>query len=98
MEVIGNDWDNLLNTITTQGTSWTATEDCAVISKIIVYNGNSNYVYVDGKPVHGFANGAETGVAGSTSTVVFYVKKGSVITTDPPERKGTFNLSIYGLK
>lgn len=92
------DFDNKLTTITTQGASWTATEDCAVVSKIKVYTAVSTGVYVDGNLVHGFANGVETGAYGSSSTVVFYVKKGSVITTDPPEHNGQFALSIYGLK
>lgn len=92
------DYDNLLTTITTAGASWTATEDCAVISKIITVNAYSVSVYVDGKPVHTFSNGVETGKNGSAASTIIYLKKGSVITTDPPERTGRFDISIYGLK
>lgn len=90
------DFDNLLTTITTQGTSWEATEDCAVICNLAVKDAMTASVTINDVAVSAICNQSSSNNSYTNTVQVVYAKKGSVIKTR--ENYGIYDIKIYGLK
>lgn len=84
------DFSNVLTTIKTAETSWTETEDCAVICQIQQTSGVTPTVYVNDVVVLGLY----TNAANTTLTDTIYVKKGSIIKT---REAGNYSIIAYGM-
>ncbi len=90
------DFDNLLTTITTQGTSWEATEDCAIICDLAVKDAMTASVTINDVAVSAICNQSSSNNSYTNTVQVVYAKKGSVIKTR--ENYGIYDIKIYGLK
>lgn len=90
------DFDNLLTTITEQGQSWQAPEDCVVIATLKVEEAYGANVSIDNIVVSAIVDTGSAEAGMSQITQIFYVKKGSIIKTR--ENHGVYNLNIYGIK
>lgn len=90
------DFDNLLTTITTQGTSWEATEDCAIICDLAVKDAMTASVTINDVTVSAICNQSSSNNSYTNTVQVVYAKKGSVIKTR--ENYGIYDIKIYGLK
>ena len=90
------DFDNLLTTITTQGTSWEATEDCAIICDLAVKDAMTASVTINDVTVSAICNQSSSNNSYTNTVQVVYAKKGSVIETR--ENYGIYDIKIYGIK
>jgi hypothetical protein len=90
------DYSRVLTTITTQDASWTATEDCVLTGSLKVLDYITSFVYVDGLELGALCNQSSSSSSYTRTSVYFYIKKGSVITTRSDG--GTYDLTVYALK
>lgn len=79
-----------ITTITTAGTSWTATKDCWIVGSVTSKDGTTANVNVNGVAVAGVGNTA------TSFFVCFPVKKGQTVTTrNADASKVGYNLTAY---
>ena len=90
------DYNNVLTTITTQGASWTATEDCAIVGGIRVTEPYAAELSVNGKSISVLYNNLATSSNPAQINSVSYVKKGSIVTTRAGH--GIYSFTAYGLQ
>ena len=90
------DYNRLLTTITTQGASWTATEDCIVVGELKVRDGHGAVLCVDSIDVAHICNQSANSSSYTAIVVSEYVKAGSIVTTR--ENYGVYDLKVYALK
>lgn len=81
------------NTIFNSDTSYTATEDCAVVYSIAVNTGTNGQIFVDGKEINAFYSG--NGIMQPTDTL--YLKAGQTVSFKPTYSSGTSSYTVYGL-
>ena len=89
------DYNTELASITTSGTSYTATEDCVAVCGMQINDVTAGaIVYVDGLAVASTYVYASNMSENYTSTMI-YVKKGSTIST---REYGIYNIKIYAMQ
>lgn len=81
------------NTTFNSDTSYTATEDCAVVYSIAVNSGTNGQIFVDGKEINAFYSG--NGIMQPTDTL--YLKAGQTVSFKPTYSSGISSYTVYGL-
>ena len=81
------------NTTFNSDTSYTATEDCAIVYSIAVNTGTNGQVLVDGEQISAFYSG--NGIMQPTD--IIYLKTGQTILFKPTYSAGTSSYTVYGL-